>query len=399
MIVTSVLLPLGNVFAVPIDLPRIGEVRSTHIRLDANHTSDAIHTTDAAFIKVHIAHFSLPDGMTLEIASPDGKQVYRYRHTHLDSHTVSHALGQDGVTSFSAVSIFGPTAVLRLKGTAQSPWLPSQGVVVTHYLEGYPESELLPQPNPPPLSHAPREICGEDLKQPAVCYKDSDPMAFDRSRPVARMVFEVDGIGHFCTAWRVGPDNRLFTNNHCASTQDAIAGAEFWFNYQRLACDINISSPVTIVTGARLLSTDRGNDYTLFEVNDFDRLQPFGYLGLDISEPHVNADIFIAGHPGGRMKELSVFAKDDKGNLEHCRIDDMKQPTLMPTYRCDTEIGNSGSPVIARTTGRSWILHHTGYACENQGTPMEWIWPAVSTYFNGVVPKGDNEQQSLHSTK
>lgn len=104
---------------------KIAEQRSTDLRLGAGGKAAfepvEIRTPDAAFIKVHFDRLSLPEGVMLEVASPDGREVYRYGNTQRDRYTVAKDLGQDGRLSFSAMSIGGPVAVLRLVGTPREP--------------------------------------------------------------------------------------------------------------------------------------------------------------------------------------------------------------------------------------------------------------------------------------
>ncbi len=383
----------------PIPL-KVAEMRAADLRLDGSDAAAeardartvAVRTPDAAFIKIHFANFSLPKGVTLEVSSPDGREVYRYSKDKLGPHTVDASLGQNGRTSFGAMSIQGPVALLRLVGTAREPWRAGQGVRVTRYMEGFPEAML------PELQHkqmlqqaggSPEAICGTDDKERAVCYADSDPTAFDRSRPVGRILM---GSGSLCTAWRVGPDNRVFTNNHCTSTQNGVAASEVWFNYQHTNCTGSGNAPVTKVAGDQLLATQAILDYTLFTVEDFATISSFGYLGLDVDEPTLNQEIFIAGHPGGRPKELSVVSDVDGGG--HCLISDPDYDgngnNTDAAYSCDTEGGSSGSPVIARDTNHAIALHHFGNCPTNSGAKFSLIWPQVSAHFGGVVPDGDD---------
>lgn len=376
---------------------KIAEQRSIDLRLgeqpgrvgkagvDTGTKPIEIRTPDASFIKVHFEHFSLPAGVTLEVASPDGREVYRYNAHKLDPHTVAADLGQNGTTSFSAMSISGPVAVLRLVGSAREPWLPGHGVKVSRYLEGYPE-DMLPQLQNEGLlggQAGGKSICGADNKQAAACYATSDTQAFNGSRPVARAVMSG---GSLCTAWRVSSSNRMFTNNHCISTAAGVAGAEFWFNYQRSSCT-GAQATVTKVAGDQMLKTDTTLDYTLFTVKNFANISSFGSLGLDPRAAVANEGLFIAGHPGGRMKELSVADTQNSGGK--CRVD---APSVSGNaansdvgYYCDTEGGSSGSPVIARSSGKAIALHHFG-GCFNSGAKISLIWPQVSTYFGGVIP-------------
>ncbi|ALN78365.1 proprotein convertase P-domain-containing protein [Lysobacter antibioticus] len=372
---------------------KIAEQRSTDLRLGAGGKAAfepvEIRTPDAAFIKVHFERLSLPEGVMLEVASPDGREVYRYGNTQRDRYTVAKDLGQDGRLSFSAMSIGGPVAVLRLVGTPREPWNSGHGVVVTRYLEGYPEAMLgeLQDANLLGGQVGTKSICGVDDKKAAACYASSDAAAFDRSRPVARML---SSGGSLCTAWRVGPDNRMFTNNHCINTAAAVAGAEFWFNYQLSSCG-GAQGTVTKVAGDQMLRTDATLDYTLFTVKNFATISSFGYLGLDVRAATAGEGLFISGHPGGRLKELSVV--DDRNGGGSCRVDSANVngngTNTDIGYYCDTEGGSSGSPVIARSTRKAIALHHFG-GCLNSGAKFSLIWPQVSTHFGGVVPDGDD---------
>ncbi len=376
---------------------KIADVRSTDLRLgalpgrvgragvDAGAKAVEIRTPDASFIKVHFEHFALPDGVTLEVASPDGREVYRYNSRELGPHTVAADLGEDGRSRFSAMSISGPVAVLRLVGTAREPWSNAHGVRVTRYLEGYPE-DMLPELQEQGLLGTQvggKSICGIDDKKAAACYSSSDTLAFNRSRPVARALMSGGGL---CTAWRVSSSNRMFTNNHCIATAAGVAAAEFWFNYQRSTCT-GAQAAVTKVAGDQMLKTNTTLDYTLFTVKNFSTISGFGYLGLDPRAAAANEGLFIAGHPGGRMKELSVADTQNSGGK--CRVDAPSVTGNAPNsdvgYYCDTEGGSSGSPVLARSSGKVIALHHFG-GCFNSGAKMSLIWPQVSTYFGGVIP-------------
>ena len=370
---------------------RVAEQRKADLRLGATAIGRtyAVRTTDATFVKLHFDHFSLPDGVTLEVFNPARTEVYRYSNRDLDGHTVDREMGQDGRTSFSAMSIHGPVALMRLVGTPTGAWKSSDGVRVSRYLQGYSERKLRELQIDGLLdgSFGTRSIIGTDDKRPAACYASSDPTAFDRSRPVARLVMSGGGL---CTTWRVGPDNRMFTNNHCIATASATASAEVWFNYQLSTCGGTSATP-TKVAGDQMLRTDTTLDYTLYTVKNFSTIAGFGYLGLETRAATLNEEIMIAGHPGGRQKELSVVSDRDGGG--RCRVNSASTSGNGTNtdigYYCDTEGGSSGSPVIARASHKAIALHHLGGSI-NKGAKMSLIWPQVSTHFGGVVPDGDN---------
>lgn len=361
---------------------KIAELRPIELSLGANEAKSGrdveIRTPDAAFVKVHFDRFSLPSGVVLEVSNPERTEVYRYSSSHRDGYTVSEELGQDGKVSFSALSIGGPVAVLRLVGQARTPWLANQGVKVTRYLEGYPEAMLPELQSAHLLDNGAKSICGVDDKRAVACYAGTTEA--NRASAVGRML---SGSGSLCTVWRVSSANRVFTNNHCINTQAAVAGSEFWFNYQRSTCT-GAQGAVTKVTGNTMLATNASLDYTLFTVNNFASLASFGFLGLDVRNATINEGLYIAGHPGGRMKELSIA--DDQNGGGNCRVNGTSSNANKDIgYYCDTEGGSSGSPVLARSTNKVIALHHFG-GCLNSGVKMTLIWPQVSSHFGNVIP-------------
>lgn len=373
-------------------VPSIASSRSADVRLGLADLNAAkpqqIEVPGAAFIKVHFDQFSLPEGLTLEVSNADGTEVYRYAKGRLDGHTVDRSRGDDGQMRFSAMSISGSVAVLRLVGTAQERWTRAHGVVVGSYLEGHPE-ELLPSLQQHKLlaDPTPEAICGSDDKRGVACYQTSDATAFDRSRPVARLVL---GGGGSCTAWRVGADNRMFTNNHCFASTSEVAASELWFNYQAASCGSTTSATTVKVAGDTLLKTDTTLDYSLFTVKNFANISSFGYMGLDVRVPTTGEEIFIPQHPGGRIKELATVSDQNGGG--RCKADaavtNGNGTNTDTGYKCDTEPGSSGSPVLARSSNKVIALHHLG-GCNNTGAHIAKIWPQVATYFNNTIPDGD----------
>jgi serine protease len=373
-------------------ITRIAELRDASFSLDTKRAANRqfeVTTPDASFIKVHFDYINLPKGISVEVSNADGSEVYRYSNDSRDAHTVDAGLGQNGLTSYSPMSVDGAIARVRLVGTAQEAWGPVHGLRVSRVLEGYPEAmldslqqdDLLAAPSP-------KAICGANDKRAVACYASTDPTAVDRARPVARLVMSGGGL---CTAWRVGSGNHMFTNNHCFATSSAVAASEVWFNYQATTCSGTTSGTTTKVTGATMLKTDATLDYTLFTVNNFANLASFGYLGLENRLPTTGEEIFIPQHPGGRIKELATVS-DHVGGAR-CRIDTAVQngsgTNTDAGYKCDTEGGSSGSPVIVRSSNKVIALHHLG-GCNNSGAHISKIWPQVSTYFGGVVPVGDS---------
>ncbi|WP_246128706.1 pre-peptidase C-terminal domain-containing protein [Pleionea sediminis] len=338
----------------------------------------------ASFIKVHFSHFKLVPGLHVEVRSLDGSEVHRYGSENSSLHTLRD--GDDGVTSFSALSIFGEGAIVEVVG--QDLNNKNYRVEIDSIMEGFPES-MLEEPGFGEMTgNNGFSTCGVNERRDVQCYADSHPVEFERSRPVARLLIAGSGS---CTAWRVGPDNRMFTNNHCISSATGPGRTEVWFNYQRSGCGSGSTSGRIKVTGDELLSTNSDLDYTLFTLKNFDAVEQFGYYGLDVRSPIEQERIFIPQHGRGQPKQLSIVSDQNSDGL--CRVDvtlaDGSAPNTDMGYMCDTIGGSSGSPVLAASSNKAIALHHFG-GCPNQGVLINLIWPEVAEHFGNVIPNGDN---------
>ena len=366
-----------------------------------------IHEPGASFIKVHFGKFVLPRGVTVEVSNAQGTETYSYsttkttaKRSRKSNRTLDSEQGDNGHTRFSAMSISGDTAVIRFLGDRSKVNALKHRVVVDYYMVGYPEngqgSEK--QSKSPTMSKTmagskdpisqPQDQCGANDRVDAVCYEATHAVEYANSLPVVKIL--VNG-NKYCTAWRVGPDNRLFTNEHCIDSQAEVSGTEVWFDYERPECGQNqVNEPVK-VTGNQWLASDWLLDYTLFTINDFDQIDEYGYLGLEIGELFVGDRIFIPQHGGGMPKQLAI--ESDMNVSGECEIDDAELGGLDYYYEseigyfCDTRDGSSGSPVILQGTDRVVAMHHLG-GCFNKGAKMSLIWPQVAEHFGGVLPVG-----------
>lgn len=359
-----------------------------------------IHRPGAAFIKVHFSQFNPPQGYRVEVSNPERSQLHVYGTEHASAMTYDPEVGEDGRHQFSSLSIIGDTAVISLVAEGKSIQETIQAgkhqVSIDYIMEGLPEDliELSLDELTDPVSlldqgsDASRSTCGVNERRDVQCWAGSHPVEFERSRPVARLL--ING-GSLCTAWRVGPDNRMFTNNHCVSSQSSLVNTEVWFNYQRSGCGTGSTGNTTIVSGNDLLATDFTLDYTLFTVSNFNSIQSFGHFGLDVREATLGEIIYIPQHGSGNPKELAIESDQNAGGL--CRIDDVtatgRGSNTDMGYFCDTIGGSSGSPVLARSSNDVLALHHFG-GCTNQGVKISRIWPQVSSFFGGVIPDGDD---------
>lgn len=358
----------------------IGGLQALSLRAAGDRNDQfVIDSGDASYVKVNFDLFDLPPGAQVVVSNPQGTEVYRYGAGSTDDYTVDAELGQDGKYSFSAMSISGPVAIVRVltregQRGAEGKYA---GLRISSYYAGYPEPAVpelekrgLLQPG------AGKSICGVDDKRDAVCFGNTTT-AYQRSLPVARLLI---GGRSLCTGWRVGSGDKMFTNNHCFTTSTQAAGTEVWFNYQRTTCGGTTNTVPTKVSGRTVLRTNTTYDYTLFTINNASTVSSFGFLSLDVRAPRVGEGIFIAQHPGGKPKQIATTSDRDSGS---CRVNGLS--TTDAAYYCDTEGGSSGSPVFATSSGKVVALHHLG-GCTNQGARIDKIWPGVSTYFGNVVP-------------
>jgi len=359
-----------------------------------------IYEPDASFLKLHFSRFNIPKGVTVEVRSPDGRESYRYTRNGNEARTMNRKDGDDGRYGFSAVSISGDTAIVEVLGKIGQVNSLKNRVYIDYYMAGYPEDELADPGYSSAASKSklefsglgvskPQTIFGINERVPAVCWEQSHPEEFDRSWPVARLL--IDG-SRSCTAWRVGPGNFLFTNNHCIATQEALETVEVWFNYQTTYCDSWLLEETVKVTANTLFTTHRELDFTLFSVNEFASIEPFGYLGLDVRDAQLGERIYIPQHGSGYPKQIAIESEMNASGL--CEVDDLSVDRYAPDtdigYFCDSTGGSSGSPVLAGSSGRAIALHHFGGSI-NSGVKMSLIWPEVSGLFGGQVPAGNDE--------
>lgn len=354
-----------------------------------------IHEPNASFVKLHFSRFNIPRGVTVEVRSPDGSESYRYTAGGRGARTLNRKDGDNGHSGFSTMSIGGDTAIVEVHGKLNRLNSRRSRVHIDYFMAGYPEKLLSGGDHNSSLEASgggvakPLSICGIDERVPAACWEQGAPEEFDRSWPVARLL--INGTKS-CTAWRVGPENVLFTNNHCVSTQEALESVEVWFNYQAVSCTSNTLEPTVKVAADILFLTHRDLDFTLFSVQNFSAIEPFGYLGLDVRDAQLGERIYIPQHGYGYPKQIAIESDMNASGL--CEVDDLSVDRYAPDtdigYFCDAIGGSSGSPVLAGSSGRVIALHHFG-GCENSGVKMSLIWPEISGFFGGQVPAGDNE--------
>lgn len=351
----------------PTGRERVGTVEQVQAVLGYRPAADRSVTfryPGADYVKVHLRRLALLPGDYLTVSDPAGREVHRYQ-----------AAGPPG--GQWTMSVTGDTAVVELHRTGPDPLGLAAGLaagaVVDRVARGFVPDEPRPEPAPEAAmaARSPESICGRNDARDAVCYRSSHPTIYRHTKPVARLL--IDGI-ELCTAFRVGPGNRLLTNHHCLASSGQAVRTEVWFNYQCASCGGWAVFRPTKVRGDRVLDTDPVLDYTLFTVDSFQSVEKFGFLELASSPARAGQELYIPQHPGGQPTRVALGSDADSGGS--CAVADPQAHGYGwftdVSYYCDTQGGSSGSPVLTRDRHRVVALHHLG-GCPNSGVRIDLI--------------------------
>jgi hypothetical protein len=345
--------------------------------LTAGPRTETFSYPGASYVKLHFDKLAMLPGDYLTVANPSGTESYRYD---------APKLVGSGPADKWAMSVTGDTAVLEMHRAAGDTLgldnlLGTLGVNVDRVAKGFSRQQLQDQPDDqlqaPGRTGKEESVCGSDTSKDAVCYKSADPVAYTKSKAIARLL--INGT-ELCTGWRVGPNNRMLTNNHCFTTSSEANDTEVWFNYQCAQCGgYDVFQP-TKVWGGTVLSTDHTYDYTLFSVGDFAAVQKFGYLTLDTARPAKGQELYVPQHPAGEPTRIAGSLGEKAGN---CSVIEPNYTGYAAgsdvSYLCDTEGGSSGSPVISRRTNKVVALHHFG-GCPNSGVRADLLAAKLARY-------------------
>ena len=333
----------------------------------------------ATYIRVHFSKFDLAPGDWLTISSPDGEESFSYA-----------GKGPNATGEFWANTILGDSAILRMQATTGG----YGGFEVDSFGRGIVDIVgELPGPDPSPDS-----VCGTQDWKDAACYASGTySTEYEKSRAA---VLELIGCCTSCTAFKVSDGGQFLTNNHCASTNSGVQSIELRFMYQTPGCGTGTASYTGSVVGSQLVRTDATLDYTLFTTTGDATSIPC--LTLENRLPAVGERIYIAGHPNGGPKKLSIESASNTGGL--CRVDAAPYPGNSSTsdvgYYCDTAGGSSGSPVLSGDTHQVVALHHFG-GCLNSGVRTDLILGQIGSQIgtcssggggncgNGVIDAGE----------
>jgi trypsin-like peptidase len=352
---------------------KVGELLSVDKLLGYGRPRESFSYPGASYVKLHFSRITMLPGDYLTVSNPSGTESYRY-----DAPGVLTTAPVDKW----AMSITGDTAVLEMhRSNAVTSLLGNLGVNVDQVARGFSRTEQARVPQDqltgPGQNGREESVCGSDESQDAVCYQSADPVAYTRSKAIARLL--INGT-ELCTGWRVGPNNRMLTNNHCFSNSSDAYETEVWFNYQCAVCKGYDTFRPTKVWGDRVLATNHVYDFTVFTVDDFAAVQKFGYLLFDAKRPVKGQELYIPQHPAGEPTRIAGALGETAGT---CVVADNAYTGYATAsdvaYYCDTEGGSSGSPVLSRATDKVVALHHFG-GCPNSGVRGDLLATKLAKY-------------------
>eukprot|EP01062_Namystynia_karyoxenos_P058613 TRINITY_DN50132_c0_g1_i1.p1 TRINITY_DN50132_c0_g1~~TRINITY_DN50132_c0_g1_i1.p1 ORF type:complete len:607 (+),score=69.31 TRINITY_DN50132_c0_g1_i1:100-1821(+) len=335
-------------------------------------------------MKVHFSAFSIPSGAKVSVCGADRSECYTYHGDNSGTYTVDKSVGEDGQECFGAMSVDGtevivtltvPPAILHL-------WDAGAHAVTVKSITEIGEGEA----DASQRAARAQSVCGAPGYRDVMCYRLPNPIHYRNSRAVARLLVGMTGAS--CTAWRLTTNNLMITNEHCLGGQEELQSAEVQFNFQRAGCGRGTGVAVTVkVTAHQLLTVDEMDrlDFALFRLTEagFERVRQFGWLSISPDEPRLSTRIYIPQHPSGERKQLAIVENTFSG---FCEIRDMHPQGnrdwahYKMGYRCDTQGGSSGAPII-RTSDHMVVGLHSNAGCAagafttgtNKGTKISHI--------------------------
>lgn len=353
------------------EVSKVGELEPVSIatprpyRASASPVEWTVRYPAATYIRLHFSRFDLAAGDRVEVSSPSGTERYVYT-----------GAGPHGTGSFWAFSVAGDTAIVRLQAQIGG----GDGFEVDSFGRG--TTPVFDDPIEDPAQ--PESVCGTQDWKDVKCYESSYPTEYGRARGSVKALI---GCCSSCTAFKVSDSGQFMTNNHCTSSQAGVQSTELRFEYQNSACSGGTVGFSGAVMGSSMLRTDGLYDYTLFTTTGNSSSIPC--LELDNRLPPVGERIYIAGHPSGGVKKLSIDSDLNGGGL--CLVDAAPHPgngaDTDVGYYCDTTNGSSGSPVLSGSTHKVVALHHFG-GCLNSGGRIDRIYGQISSLLDSCAGVG-----------
>jgi len=206
-------------------------------------------------------------------------------------------------------------------------------------------------------------VCGSGEETEETTCAEEGSLIRSQGRAVAYM----SDVG--CTAWLVKSEISstgalMLTTGHCAESVEET----FIFDYVKPCGGGSNPSMDAKCKGTRKIAKIAEDEEAIYELEKpchatHTRIP----IHLDVGSPEVSEGIYIIGHPQRRPQQLSHEEVHDKGT--HCTLTHVQAASsrrrVNARYYCDTQGGNSGSPVFSARTGFAVAIHKWG-GCSSQ---------------------------------
>ncbi len=304
----------------------------------------------AMYIAPHFSKVDLDPGDFVVVRSPDGSRSWRYERPSGKSHILEN---------FWGIAIPGDTAVIELHTVTRGR---ADGYVIDKFARGLTLAELGTES----CAYKTESGCAPDDSLEAKCYQASEAVAYNRAKPVARLL--INGT-QWCTGWLFGSDNEILTNEHCIKTAGDAAQTQVEFMAEGATCTSMCAvegwCPGTVVaTSTNLIRANKDYDYALVKpVTPKSLIATYGYLQARLAGAQIDERIYVPQHPQGWGKRLAVASthvQDQSGFAEVLLVDALSCYGLGPdvTYFADTLDASSGAPVLGYSDHAVVGLHH-----------------------------------------
>lgn len=211
-----------------------------------------------------------------------------------------------------------------------------------------------------------QSICGSGEEITDVECLNPKNMALQISQSKATLLMSIG-----CTGWIVKLPTptqgaMVLTAGHCGGRDPET----FTFDYNK-PCGGGTAPRNKRCTGKRLAREASLDDYTLYELDKgCSYVSGVTPILLDVGEPAKDEGMYLIGHPNMRPKLISFQEVHDDGH--HCEVRSFfmrSGKSKRVTYYCDTQGGNSGSPVFSARTGYAFAIHsHGGCSRSNKNS-------------------------------
>lgn len=324
--------------------------------------SQSVKHDGASYIAVHFSKFELAEGDYLLVKSPDNERSWSYTGR-------GNYNSEKPDEGFWSIPIYGSELLIEIHKTSANS--DHYGYTIDRYARGYTQSEMGEEDF--------EALCGSDNSLNARCYQTSEPVVYNRSRAVARLM--INGTSA-CTGWLIGDQGHIMTNNHCVGSSSDANNVTVEFMAEGSTCATNCNSwfgcPGTIAASTTgLVQTHVNLDYSLLSLAT-NVSGTYGFLQLRPAGATVGERLYIPQHPqawGKRIALVSDHSSDSSDGNAH--VFSITSPRCGGTgndvgYYADTQGGSSGSPVLGYSDHLVISLHHCG-TCPNRGVPIQEI--------------------------